>query len=150
MIDVRVAVYEGSYHPVDSNEMAFRQAARIAFNNAIEQAEAVLLEPMAKLHITVPEAYAGSVMGDVSASRGRVDGMDTADARTRAQMGGNATVIEATVPYAEVLDYATRLRSLTRGTGEFEMELAGYEQVPHNIQEELAAEFERKRAAGEK
>lgn len=150
MIDVRVAVYEGSYHPVDSNEMAFRQAARIAFNNAIEQAEAVLLEPMAKLHITVPEAYAGSVMGDVSASRGRVDGMDTADARTRAQMGGNATVIEATIPYAEVLDYATRLRSLTRGTGEFEMEMSGYEQVPHNIQEELAAEFERKRAAGEK
>lgn len=150
MIDVKVAVYEGSYHPVDSNEMAFKQAARIAFNNAVEQAEAVLLEPMAHLKITVPEGYAGSIMGDVSASRGRVDGMAAADAKTQAAMGGTASVIEATIPYAEVLDYATRLRSLSRGTGEFELELAGYEQVPHAIQQELAEDFARRRAAGEK
>ena len=77
MIDVKVAVYEGSYHPVDSNEMAFKTAARIGFQKAVDQAEPVLLEPMAHLEITVPDSYAGSVMGDVSASRGRVEGMSS-------------------------------------------------------------------------
>ena len=80
MIDVKVAVYEGSYHPVDSNEMAFKTAARIGFQKAVDQAEPVLLEPMAHLEITVPDSYAGSVMGDVSASRGRVEGMSPAPA----------------------------------------------------------------------
>jgi elongation factor G len=145
MIDVRVAVYDGSYHPVDSNEMAFKTAARIGFQKAVAQAEPVLLEPMAHLKITVPESYAGSVMGDVSASRGRVEGMQAA---TGAEAG--YTVIEATIPYAEVTDYATRLRSLSRGTGEFEMELTGYEQVPHDVQQKLADEYAEKRASGEK
>ncbi len=145
MIDVRVAVYDGSYHPVDSNEMAFKTAARIGFQKAVAQAEPVLLEPMAHLKITVPESYAGSVMGDVSASRGRVEGMQAA---TGAEAG--YTVIEATIPYAEVTDYATRLRSLSRGTGEFEMELTGYEQVPHDVQQRLAEEYAEKRATGEK
>ena len=145
MIDVRVAVYDGSYHPVDSNEMAFKTAARIGFQKAVAQAEPVLLEPMAHLKITVPESYAGSVMGDVSASRGRVEGMQAA---TGAEAG--YTVIEATIPYAEVTDYATRLRSLSRGTGEFEMELTGYEQVPHDVQQRLAEEYAEKRASGEK
>ena len=145
MIDVRVAVYDGSYHPVDSNEMAFKTAARIGFQKAVAQAEPVLLEPMAHLKITVPESYAGSVMGDVSASRGRVEGMQAA---TGAEAG--YTVIEATIPYAEVTDYATRLRSLSRGTGEFEMELTGYEQVPHDVQQKLAEEYAEKRATGEK
>ena len=145
MIDVKVAVYDGSYHPVDSNEMAFKTAARIGFQKAVAQAEPVLLEPMAHLKITVPESYAGSVMGDVSASRGRVEGMEAgsgADAGT--------TTIEATVPYAEVTDYSTRLRSLSRGTGEFTMELTGYEQVPHDVQQKLAQEYAEKRAAGER
>jgi len=145
MIDVRVAVYDGSYHPVDSNEMAFKTAARIGFQKAVAQAEPVLLEPMAHLKITVPESYAGSVMGDVSASRGRVEGMQAA---TGAEAG--YTVIEATIPYAEVTDYATRLRSLSRGTGEFEMELTGYEQVPHDVQQRLSEEYAEKRATGEK
>lgn len=145
MIDVKVAVYEGSYHPVDSNEMAFKTAARIGFQKAVEDAEAVLLEPMAHLRITVPESYAGSVMGDVSASRGRVEGMEAATGAAAGQ-----TTIEATLPYAEVTDYATRLRSLSRGTGEFEFELAGYEQVPHDIQQRLAEEYAARRAAGER
>ena len=97
---------------------------------------------MAHLKITVPESYAGSVMGDISASRGRVEGMNAASA--------GETTVEATVPYAEVTDYATRLRSLTRGTGEFELEINGYEQVPHDIQQKLAAEYQEKRASGEK
>ena len=145
MIDVKVAVYEGSYHPVDSNEMAFKTAARIGFQKAVEQAEPVLLEPMAHLSITVPDSYAGSVMGDVSASRGRVEGMSAGQGATAGQ-----TTIEATVPYAEVTDYATRLRSLSRGTGEFELELSGYEQVPHDIQQRLAADYAARRAAGER
>ncbi|HQE70370.1 MAG TPA: elongation factor G, partial [Atopobiaceae bacterium] len=145
MIDVKVAVYDGSYHPVDSNEMAFKTAARIGFQKAVEQAEAVILEPMAHLNITVPDSYAGSVMGDVSASRGRVEGMHAADGQHAGE-----TTIEATIPYAEVTDYATRLRSLSRGTGEFEFEMTGYEQVPHDIQQRLAKEYQDKRAAGEK
>ena len=140
MIDVRVAVYEGSYHPVDSNEMAFKTAARIAFQKACEQAEPVLLEPMAKIEVTVPDSYAGSVMGDVSASRGRVEGMNATDK--------GQTLVTATVPLAEVTDYATRLRSLSRGTGEFTLEVCGYEQVPHDVQEKLAADYAARRAAG--
>ena len=145
MIDVKVAVYDGSYHPVDSNEMAFKTAARIGFQKAVAQAEPVLLEPMAHLSITVPDSYAGSVMGDVSASRGRIEGMNAAS--DKGALAGSTT-IEATIPYAEVTDYATRLRSLSRGTGEFELELSGYEQVPHDVQEKLAAEYEQKRAEG--
>ena len=84
-------------------------------------------------------------MGDVSASRGRVEGMNAGTGTTLGQ-----TTIEATVPYAEVTDYATRLRSLSRGTGEYEVELSGYEQVPHDIQAKLAAEYAERRAAGER
>ncbi len=142
VIDVKVAVYDGQFHPVDSNEMAFKTAARLGFQDAVSQAEAVLLEPMAHLKITVPESYAGSVMGDISASRGRVEGMQAAAA--------GETTVEATVPYAEVTDYATRLRSLTRGTGEFELEVSGYEQVPHDVQQRLAQEYQDRRAAGER
>ena len=143
MIDVKVAVYDGSYHPVDSNEMAFKTAARIGFQKAVAQAEPVLLEPMAHLTITVPDSYAGSVMGDVSASRGRVEGMNAG-----AGMHAGQAVIEATVPYAEVTDYATRLRSLSRGTGEFEMKIVGYEQVPHEVQDRLAQQYAERRAEG--
>ncbi|KXB62044.1 MULTISPECIES: elongation factor G [Olsenella] len=144
LIDVRVAVYDGSYHPVDSNEMAFKTAARIGFQKAIGQAEPVLLEPMAHMSITVPDSYAGSIMGDVSASRGRVEGMSAASGQGEQGM----TTIEATIPYAEVTDYATRLRSLSRGTGEFELEVSGYEQVPHDVQAKLAAEYAERRAEG--
>ena len=143
MIDVRCAVYDGSYHSVDSNEMAFRTAARIGFTAAALAAEPVILEPMAHLTVTVPESYAGSIMGDISASRGRVEGMDAAESSFEP-----TTVIHATVPFAEVTDYATRLRSLSRGTGEFELELEGYEQVPHAVQEELAAAYAERRASG--
>lgn len=142
VIDVKVAVYDGQFHPVDSNEMAFKTAARLGFQDAVNQAEPVLLEPMAHLKITVPESYAGSVMGDISASRGRVEGMQAA--------GAGETTVEATVPYAEVTDYATRLRSLTRGTGEFELEVNGYEQVPHDVQQRLAQEYQERRASGER
>ena len=140
MVDVKVACYDGSYHPVDSNEMAFKTAARIGFRAACERAEAVILEPMADLAITVPDSYAGSVMGDVSARRGRVTGMDSD--------GKGSTIVRATAPYAEVTDYATALRSLSRGTGEFTIELSGYEQVPHDTAAKLVEEYQRRRAEG--
>ena len=137
---IRVACYDGSYHPVDSNEMAFRTAARIALKKACEDADPVVLEPMENITVTIPESYAGAVMGDVSGSRGRVTGMDT---NNRGE-----TVVTATVPYAELVDYATRLRSLTRGTGDFTMEPAGYEQVPYDIQKHLVEFYEESRAQG--
>jgi elongation factor G len=140
MVDVKVAAFDGSYHPVDSNEMAFKTAARIGFRAAVEHAEPVILEPMADMVITVPDSYAGAVMGDVSASRGRVTGMDS-DGR------GN-TVVRATAPYAEMADYATRLRSLSRGTGEYTYELNGYEQVPYDTAEKLKADYQARRAEG--
>lgn len=134
---IRVAVYDGSYHPVDSNEMAFRQAARIGLRKACADADPVILEPMKIITVTIPESYAGAVMGDVSASRGRVTGMDTNER--------GDTVVQATVPYAELTDYATRLRSLSRGTGDFQMESAGYEQVPYDVQKHLIELYEEKR-----
>ncbi len=137
---IRVACYDGSYHPVDSNEMAFRAAARIALKKACAEADPVVLEPMENNTVTLPESYAGAVMGDVSGSRGRVTGMDT-DER------GN-TVVTATVPLAELTDYATRLRSITRGTGDFQMEPAGYEQVPYDVQKHLVEFYEESRAQG--
>lgn len=137
---IRVACYDGSYHPVDSNEMAFRTAARIGLKKACEDADPVVLEPMENITVTIPESYAGAVMGDVSASRGRVTGMDSNDR--------GETVVTATVPYAELVDYATRLRSITRGTGDFTMEPAGYEQVPYDVQQKLVEIFEHNRAQG--
>lgn len=137
---IRVACYDGSYHPVDSNEMAFRTAARIGLKKACEDADPVVLEPMENIKVTIPESYAGAVMGDVSASRGRVTGMDSNDR--------GETVVTATVPYAELVDYATRLRSLTRGTGDFMMEPAGYEQVPYDVQQKLVEIYEHNRAQG--
>lgn len=137
---IRVACYDGSYHPVDSNEMAFRAAARIALKKACADADPVVLEPMRDITVTIPESYAGAVMGDVSASRGRVTGMDSNER--------GETVVKATVPYAELTDYATRLRSLTRGNGDFEMEPAGYEQVPYDVQRHLVEFYEESRAQG--
>ncbi len=126
---IRAVVYDGSYHSVDSNEMAFRSAARIALRKACADADPVVLEPMEEIEVTIPETYAGAVMGDISASRGRVTGMDT---NVRGE-----TVVVATVPLAELTDYSTRLRSITRGTGDFTMKAAGYEQVPHDVQTKL-------------
>lgn len=137
IVDVKVSCYDGSYHSVDSNEMAFKMAGRLAFRNACEKADMVILEPMALLTITVPDDYAGTVMGDISASRGRINGMET-DER------GN-TVIKAVCPYAEVVDYSTKLRSISRGTGEYTLTLEGYEQVPYDTAERLVAEYKASR-----
>ena len=140
MVDVKCTVFDGSYHPVDSNEMAFKPAARIGFRAACEQANPVVLEPMATMSIAVGESYAGAVMGDISTRRGRIIGTDSNDA--------GETVIMVRVPYAEVVSYTKDLRSISRGSGSYTIELDGYEQAPADVQKKLVAEYEAKRAAG--
>lgn len=140
MVDIKCAVYDGSYHSVDSNEMAFKTAARIGFRAACEQAGAVLLEPMADMEITVGEEYAGAVMGDVAQRRGRIIGTDSDDI-------GN-TIIMVRVPYAEVVTYSKDLRSLTSGTGSFTLALNGYQQAPYDVTQQLVEEYQQARAAG--
>ncbi len=140
MVDVRVAVYDGSYHAVDSNEMAFKMAARIGFRAACEKADMVLLEPLSELVVSVPEEYAGAVMGDFPTRRGRVLGIET-DERGR-------TVIKAVAPYAEVVHYSTTLRSLSHGTGEYTIETKSYEEVPHDAAQRIIAAAETEKASG--
>jgi len=138
VVDVKVAVYDGSYHAVDSNEMAFRTAARIGFRAAAALANPVILEPMANLTIAVPDEYAGAVMGDISSLRGRVLGMGAGAAGMQE--------IKAVAPYAEVANYSPHLRSLSHGTGTYTIELEGYEQVPAEVQKQLIADYEASRA----
>ncbi|MCL2746991.1 MAG: elongation factor G, partial [Coriobacteriia bacterium] len=128
-VDVKAAVYDGSYHSVDSNEMAFRTAARIGFKAAAEAADPVILEPMAVLEITVPEEYTGAIMGDLPTLRGRVMGMDAA--------APGWQTINAVAPYAEVVNYTIQLRSLSAGTGNYTIKLEGYEQVPGDLQKKI-------------
>ena len=140
MVDIKCAVYDGSYHSVDSNEMAFKTAARIGFRAACEKANPIILEPMAAMDVTVGEEYAGAIMGDISTRRGRIVGTDSNDA--------GETIIKVRVPYAEVISYTKDLRSLTRGSGSYVLELEGYEEAPHDVTKKLIAEYEEARNAG--
>jgi elongation factor G len=134
MMDVRVTVYDGSFHPVDSSDMAFKIAASMGFKKGVTQADPVLLEPMMTMEIIVPEENMGDVIGDLNARRGRVLGMDGA---------GNTKVIRAQVPMAEVLRYASNLRSMTGGRGNFSMEFSHYEEVPPHLAERIVTEAAR-------
>ncbi len=137
MVDIDCVVYDGSYHAVDSNEMAFKTAARIAFRAACEQADPVILEPMADMNITVGEAYAGAVMGDISTRRGRIVGTDSDDA--------GDTIIVVRVPYAEVITYTKDLRSISRGSGSYTLEINGYEPAPYDVQQKLVEQYQQSR-----
>ena len=130
VVDVGVELYDGSYHEVDSSEMAFKIAASMAFREAVKKAKPVLLEPIFKVEVTVPEEYMGDVIGDINSRRGRIEGME---ARNGAQ------VINAFVPLAEMFGYATDLRSKTQGRGNYSMEVDHYEDVPRNIAEAIIA-----------
>ncbi len=121
MVDFRVILYDGSYHDVDSNDMSFQMAGRIAFKKAMEQAKPTLLEPVMAVEITVPDEFAGSIMGDLNSRRGRIQGMDN--------KGGN-TVVKAEVPMSEMLTYGVDLTSMTQGRGSFNMEMHHYDAVP--------------------
>ncbi|MFM1538974.1 elongation factor G [Helcococcus bovis] len=122
VVGIKATLYDGSYHPVDSNEMAFKLAASIAFKEGMKKANPVLLEPIMKLETTIPEEYLGDVMGDINKKRGRILGMEPQEDGTQ--------VIIAEAPYAELFEYAIDLRSMTQGRGSFEMEFVRYEQVP--------------------
>ena len=128
VVDFKAAVVDGSYHEVDSSEMAFKIAGSMAFKEAVQKADCALMEPMMKLEIVVPEDYLGDVMGDISARRGRVTGMDMED---------GVHTISGIVPLSEMFGYATDLRSKTQGRGNYTMQFAHYEEVPGNITSKL-------------
>lgn len=128
VVDVKVTLYDGSYHEVDSSEMAFKVAGSMAFKEGMRKADPVLLEPIMKVMVTVPEEYMGDVMGDLNSRRGRIEGME---ARSGAQ------VITVNVPLSEMFGYATTLRSRSQGRGVFSMEISHFEEVPKNIQEQI-------------
>lgn len=128
LIDVKAKLYDGSYHEVDSSEAAFKVAASIALKNAAKKAGAVILEPIMKVEVVAPEEYLGDVMGQVTARRGRVEGMEAR---------GNAQIVNSLVPLSEMFGYATTLRSATQGRGTFTMVFDHYEPVPKSIQEDI-------------
>ncbi|ATP42218.1 elongation factor G [Solibacillus sp. R5-41] len=128
LIDIKAKLVFGSYHDVDSNEMAFKIAASMALKEAAKQCNAVILEPMMKVEVVIPEEYLGDIMGNITARRGRVEGMDAR---------GNSQVVRAMVPLSEMFGYATTLRSGTQGRGVFSMTFDHYEEVPKSISEDI-------------
>jgi len=136
VVDFRVILYDGSYHDVDSNELSFKTAGRIAFKKAMEQAKPTLLEPIMHVEITIPDEFAGSIMGDLNSRRGRIQGMDNKAGKT---------IVKAEVPMAEMLTYGAELTSMTQGRGSFNMELAHYDYVPALQQEKIIAHYKAER-----
>jgi elongation factor G len=130
MVDVRATVFDGSYHEVDSSEMAFKIAASMAVKDAVEKASPVVLEPVMRVEITMPEQFMGDVIGDLNSRRGQVEGMDSR---------GSTQIVRAFVPLAEMFGYATDLRSMTQGRASYSMELSHYAEVPGNLAQELVA-----------
>jgi elongation factor G len=131
VLGVSANVYDGSYHEVDSSEMAFHIAGSMAFKEAMKKANPVLLEPIMKVEVTMPEEYMGDVIGDINARRGRIEGMDDI---------GGGKMVRAYVPLAEMFGYSTDLRSKTQGRGNYSMFFEKYEQVPKNVQEKVLAD----------
>ncbi|HHX75431.1 MAG TPA: elongation factor G [Firmicutes bacterium] len=138
VVDIKASLYDGSYHTVDSSEMAFKIAAHLAFKKGMEQAQPVLLEPIMYVEVTVPEQFMGDIMGDMNSRCGRILGMEA--------KGGNQ-VIKAHVPQVEMLKYAIDLRSMTQGRGTFTMKFDHYEEVPAHIAEQVIAEAKARQAA---
>ena len=134
VVDFKVTVYDGSYHDVDSNELSFKMAGRIAFRKCMESAKPCLLEPIMKVGIEAPDEFAGALMGDLNSRRGRVQGMETR---------GRTTVINAEVPMAEMLTYGTQLTSMTQGKGSYHMEMDHYDVVPQPVAEKILANARR-------
>ncbi len=132
MIDVKVELYDGSYHEVDSSEMAFKIAGSMAIKDGVKKAQPCVLEPMMKVEIEIPDEYTGNIIGDISKRRGRVEGQEP-------QGNTGNVIVRATVPLANMFGYATDLRSNTQGRGTFSMEFKSYEQVPRNVEEEIIA-----------
>jgi elongation factor G len=129
-VDLKIAVVDGSYHEVDSSEIAFKIAGSMAFKDGTKKAHPVLLEPIMKVEVVVPEEYVGDVIGDINARRGRLENME---------IRGANQVIQAIVPLAEMFGYATQLRSMTQGRGVYTMQFSHYDQVPASIAQSIVA-----------
>ena len=125
VVNLKATLVDGSYHPVDSSEMAFKVAASLAYKEGLKQANPVLLEPFGKLSVTIPESSMGDIVGDVNKRRGRILGMNP--------IGGGKALVEAEVPMSEMNKYATDLRSMTQGRGKFSLEFERYEEAPANV-----------------
>jgi elongation factor G len=138
VVDIRVRCIDGKHHSVDSNEMAFKLAGSFGFKAAVEQARPTLLEPIMNVHIAVPADFVGDIMGDIASRRGRVQSTEAS---------GTATVVQAQVPMAEMLEYASALTSMTGGQGEFHMEFSHYDEAPSHVREKVVAEVNRARAS---
>jgi elongation factor G len=132
IVDIKATIFDGSYHDVDSSEMAFKIAGSLALKAAKDKCNPVLLEPIMKVEVTVPDEYMGDVMGDLNSRRGRIEGMDAR---------GGAQIIRAKVPLAEMFGYSTTLRSRTQGRGVYSMEISHYEEVPKSIADEITAKY---------
>jgi elongation factor G len=128
MIDVKVSMVDGSYHDVDSSEMAFKIAGSMAFKDGVKKCKPVLLEPMMKVEVEVPEDFLGSIIGDLSSRRGQIEGQSVDDGQSK---------VQSKVPLAEMFGYATQLRSMTQGRGIFSMEFSHYEEVPRSVAEAI-------------
>ena len=135
MSDLKVTLYDGSYHDVDSSEMAFKIAGSLAIKDAVKKAKPVLLEPVMSVEVVVPDEYMGPVNGDLISRRGRLEGME---------MRGTTQLIKSMVPLSEMFGYATELRSRTQGRGSFTMHFGRYEEVPTNIANEIIAKAQGK------
>ena len=131
VVDVKVTLYDGSYHEVDSSEMAFKIAASMAFKDAMKKAAPVLMEPIMKTSVIVPDEYIGDVIGDLNSRRGMIQGQE---------VRSGATQIDAFVPLSNMFGYATALRSRTQGRGQYVMEPSHYSEVPKNIAEKIVNE----------
>ena len=134
--DVRVAITDGKHHPVDSKEVAFRTAGKYAFKDAVLKAKPALLEPIVNMEVTVPEAHVGTITGDLSGKRGRIQGTDI--------LPGGMAQVKAQAPLAEVMQYQSQLKSVTGGQGSFVMELSHYEPVPPQVQKQIAEQYKPK------
>ena len=130
MVGVHAKLYDGSYHPVDSSEMAFKTAARIAYKKGCMDAGPVLMEPIMHVEVLVPDEYMGDIMGDMNKRRGRIIGMNQVDGMQK---------VEAEAPMSEMFKYATDLRSMTQARGSFTMKFERYEDVPPNVAEKIIA-----------
>ena len=128
MVDIKATLFDGSYHDVDSSEMAFKVAASLALKEAKNKCKPILLEPIMKVQVVVPDEYLGNVMGDLTSRRGKPMGQEAM---------GNALRINAMVPLSEMFGYVTNLRSNTQGRGTYQMKFDHYEEVPKNITEEI-------------
>ncbi len=141
VVDIKVTLYDGSYHEVDSSDIAFQIAAQLGFKNAVQKAHPVILEPVMSVDITVPQEYMGDIIGDLNSKRGRVLGTEQA---------GDETVVKATVPLVEMQKYAVDLKSMTQGRGSFAMELASYEEVPAFLAEKIIAAAKKEKEEAKK